>query len=425
MLKVLGRRLDSADAMPVLTEIMATLEARESQPQGLFVVGSGVDVGAVKSHLEKLVTLPVIVPEDPEMALARGAALTAANAPHVEASTSAMAYSLDPDGETALTAASVSGDADTQQAPVARAHTDETSSGPKTNDAGEGRKSSTPVGNLVAAIFVIGVVALVMSIAVGGQPTADRSASFGQNAILPSTAAPAPPPVQEAQPISPAPTAPQPPPETIPKPVPVVQEAPQPAPQQAAPRTVLTQDAALRPQALAPAAPPPAPAAPPPAPMDVPAAPPPVLPPPAAPPPAPPPPVILPQILQVLSGLGRVYSNLPQQIPQQQWPQTPPPQQVPPQQWPQTPQYPSQQIPQQQWPQTPQYPSQQWPQTPPPQQIPQYPQYPSQQWPQSAPPQQIPQYRPGSSDLGRDGPVPGSREPGGGSRFPFWPYPGD
>jgi hypothetical protein len=467
MVKVLGRRLDSADAMPVLTEIMAILEARESQPQGLFVVGSGVDVGAVKSHLEKLVTLPVIVPEDPEMALARGAALTAAKAPHVEASTSAMAYSLDPDGETDVTAASVSGDADTQRAPVARAHTDETSSGPKTNDAGEGRETSTPVGSLMAAIFVIGVVALVMSIAVSTQPTADRSESLGQNAILPlpSTAALAPPPVQEAQPISPAPAAPQSPPETIPEPVPVVQEAPQPAPQQAAPRTVFTQDAALRPQALAPAAPPPAPAAPPPAPMDVPAAPPPVLPPLAA-PPAPPPPVILPQILQVLSGLGRVYSRPPQQIPQQQpqypqypsqqWPQTPPPQQIPQyppqypqypsQQWPQTPppqqipQYPPQdpQYPSQRWPQSappqqipqyppqdPQYPSQRWPQSAPPQQIPQYPQYPSQQWPQSAPQQQAPQYRPGSSDLGRDGPVPGSREPGGGSRFPFWPYPGD
>jgi hypothetical protein len=410
MVKVLGRRLDSADAMPVLTDIVATLEARESQPQGLFVVGSGVDVGAVKSHLEKRVTLPVIVPEDQEMALARGAALTAANAPHVEASTSAMAYSLDPDGETAVTAASVSGDADTQQAPVARAHTDETSSGPKTNDAWEGRESSTPVGSLVAAIFVISVVALVMSIAVSAQPTADRSASLGLNANLPSTAAPAPPPVQEAQPIRPAPAAPQPPPETIPKPVPVVQEAPQLAPQQAAPRTVLTQDAALRPQALAPAAPPPAPAAPPPAPTDVPAAPPPVLPPPAAPPPAAPPPVILPQILQVLSRLGRVYSRPPQQIPQQQ-------PQYPQQQWPQTP--PPQQIPQ-----YPQYPQQQWPQSAPPQQIPQYPQYPSQQWPQSAPQQQAPQYGPGSSDLGRDGSVPGSREPGGGSRFPFWPYPG-
>jgi len=434
MVKVLGRRLDSADAMPALTEIMATLEARESQPQGLFVVGSGVDVGAVKSHLEKLVTLPVIVPEDPEMALARGAALTAANAPHVEASTSAMAYSLDPDGETAVTAASVSGDADTQQAPVARAHTDETSSGPKTNYAGEGRKSSTPVGSLVAAIFVISVVALVMSIAVSAQPTADRSASLGQNAILPSTAAPAPPPVQEAQSTSPAPAAPQPPPETIPKPVPVVQEAPQPAPQQAAPRTVLTQDAALRPQTPAPAAPPPAPApaAPPPVPIDVPAAPAPVLPPPAAPPPVILPPILQLPILQLLSWPGRVYSRPPQQIPQQQWPQTPPPQQIP-QQQPQYPQYPSQQWPQtpapqqipQYPPQDPQYPSQQWPQSAPPQQIPQYPQYPSQQWPQSAPQQQAPQYRPGSSDLGRDGPVPGSREPGGGSRFPFWPYPGD
>ncbi|WP_353356342.1 hypothetical protein [Mycobacterium sp.] len=443
MVKVLGRRLDSADAMPALTEIVATLEARESQPQGLFVVGSGVDVGAVKSHLEKLVTLPVIVPEDPEMALARGAALTAANAPHVEASTSAMAYSLDPDGETAVTAASVSGDADTQQAPVARAHTDETSSGPKTNDAGEGRKSSTPVGSLVAAIFVISVVALVMSIAVSAKPTADRSASLGQNAILPSTAAPAPPPVEEAQPTSPAPAALQPPPETIPKPVPVVQEAPQPAPQQAAPRTVLTRDAALRPQTPAPAAPPPAPApaAPPPAPapaaplpvpIDVPAAPAPVLPPPAAPPPVILPPILQLPILQLLSRPGRVYSRPPQQIPQQQWPQIPPPQQIP-QQQSQYPQYPSQQWPQtpppqqipQYPPQDPQYPSQQWPQTPP-QQIPQYPQYPSQQWPQSAPQQQqAPQYRPGSSDLGRDGPVPGSREPGGGSRFPFWPYPGD
>jgi hypothetical protein len=463
MVKVLGRRLDSTDAMPVLTKMMATLEARESQPQGLFIVGSGVDVGAVKSHLEKVVTLPVIVPEDPELALARGAALTAANARHVEASTSAMAYSLDPDGETPVAAASVSGDADTQVAPVARAHTDETSSGPKTNNAGEGRKSSTPVGSLVAAIFVIGVVALVISIAVSAQPTADQSASLGQNAILPSNAAPAPPLVQEARPISQAPAAPQPPPETIAKPVPVVQQALEPAPQQAAPRAALTQETALRPQATAPAAmiPAPALAAPPPVAIDVPAAPAAVLPPPAAPPPAPAPaapppvpidvpaapapvlpppaapPVILPPILQLpirqlLSWPGRAYSRPPQQIPQQQWPQTPPPQQIP-QQQPQYPQYPSQQWPQtpplqqipQYPPQDPQYPSQQWPQSAPPQQIPQYPQYPSQQWPQSAPQQQAPQYRPGRSDLGRDGPEPGSREPGGGSRSPFWPYPGD
>jgi hypothetical protein len=456
MVKVLGRRLDSADAMPVLAEMMATLEARESQPQGLFVVGSGVDVRAAKSHLEKLVTLPVSVPEDPEMALARGAALTAANAPRFEASTSAMAYSLDPEGETVVAAASVSSDADTRPAPVARVHTDETSGGPKTNDAGEGRKPVMPVGNLVAAIFVIGVVAVLMSIAVGAQLTADEAASPGGNAILPSTAAPTPPPAQEARPISPAPAAPQPPPETIQTPVPIVQEAPQPAPQQPVPRTVLAQGTAPRPQAPvpapAPAAPPPAPApaAPPPAPMDVPAAPAPALPPPASLLPA-----ILPPILQLpilqLPSYSRPpvqdqplwyppQQQLPQNPPQQlQLPQTPPQQlqlpQSPPQQLqlPRTP--PPQQIPQQQLLQTPppqQIPQQQLPQTPPPQQIPQYPpqypQYPPQQWTQSPPQQQAPQYpqyRPGGSDSGRDGPGPGSREPGGGSRFPFWPYPGD
>src|ERR1700756_1337210 len=137
IVKVLGRRLDIAEAMPVvLTELMATLEAREAQPQGLLVVGSGVDVGAVKSHLEKLVTLPVSAPEEPEMALARGAALAAANAPRMEASTSAMAYSLDPDGEAAVAAASVNGNADTRVAEVASASRDESRSGPKTNDAG-------------------------------------------------------------------------------------------------------------------------------------------------------------------------------------------------------------------------------------------------------------------------------------------------
>jgi len=103
--------------------------------------------------------------------------------------------------------------------------------------------------------------------------------------------------------------------------------------------------------------------------------------------------VILPPILQLpllhlLSWPGLVYGGPPQQIPQQQWPQTPPPQQIP------------------------QYP-------------PQDQQYPSQQWSQNAPQQQAPQHRPGSSDLGRDGQVPGGREPGGGSRFPFWRYLGD
>ncbi|MDT7758375.1 MAG: hypothetical protein QOH27_4273, partial [Mycobacterium sp.] len=264
MVKMLSRRLNSADAMPVLTEIMTSQEAQESQADGLFVVGSGVDADSMKPHLENLVSVPVNVPEDPELALARGAALTAANMPSFEASTAGMAYSLDPDGATAVAAApSELTDANTQRAPVGYAETDGTDSAVEAGDAREGRKPFVPVGSLVAAILVIGVVAFVMSLAVSVRPTVDQRPSPGENAILPSTAAPAPAPVQGAQPVSLAPAAQQPPPETIPEPVPVVQEAPQAAPQQAAPRTVFVQAPAPKPQAPAPA---PAPAAPPPAP---------------------------------------------------------------------------------------------------------------------------------------------------------------
>ncbi|MDT5213509.1 MAG: hypothetical protein QOK18_1748, partial [Mycobacterium sp.] len=196
MVKMLSRRLNSADAMPVLTEIMTSQEAQESQADGLFVVGSGVDADSMKPHLENLVSVPVNVPEDPELALARGAALTAANMPSFEASTAGMAYSLDPDGATAVAAApSELTDANTQRAPVGYAETDGTDSAVEAGDAREGRKPFVPVGSLVAAILVIGVVAFVMSLAVSVRPTAEQRPSPGENAILPSTAAPAPPPV--------------------------------------------------------------------------------------------------------------------------------------------------------------------------------------------------------------------------------------
>ena len=59
----------------------------ESLAQGLLVVGSGVDVTAVKARLTDLVAVPVIAPEQPHLALARGAALASASAPRYDAST--------------------------------------------------------------------------------------------------------------------------------------------------------------------------------------------------------------------------------------------------------------------------------------------------------------------------------------------------
>ena len=268
VVKVLSRSLHSDDALAVLTEMAAAVDAQDSPPQGMFVVGSGVDVSSVKSHLENLVSLPVSAPDEPELALARGAALASATAPAFEATTVGLAYSQDPDGTTAGTVYAGVAAAETQLAPVSGEPVDDYAA--KTDmepiAAEEGRKPFLLVGSTLTSIFVVGVVALVISLAVSIRPTVDQRPSPGPNAIVPSTEAPAPAPVQEAQ----QPVAPPPPAETIKPPVPVaVQEAP--APQQA-PRQVFVEQAPA-PQAPAPApppaAPPPAPEAPPPAPLPV------------------------------------------------------------------------------------------------------------------------------------------------------------
>ncbi len=68
----------------------------ETHPQSVFIVGSGVDVATIKPQLEAVTTLPVSAPEEPETALAWGAALASANAPLFASSTAALAYAQDP-----------------------------------------------------------------------------------------------------------------------------------------------------------------------------------------------------------------------------------------------------------------------------------------------------------------------------------------
>ena len=193
VVKVLSRTLHSEDAMAVLTEMAAAVDGQDSPPQGMFVVGSGVDVSSVKAHLEHLVSIPVNAPDEPELALARGAALASAAAPALEASTVGLAYSQDPDGTTAGSAYAGLAGAATQLAPV---------SGPEQlmeadlvadlETPDEGRKPFLLVGSALTSIFVVGVVALVISLAVSIRPTADQRPSPGQSAIVPSVQAPAP-----------------------------------------------------------------------------------------------------------------------------------------------------------------------------------------------------------------------------------------
>jgi len=333
VVKVLGSSLHSTDAMAVLSDMAAAVAAQETPPDGMFIVGSGVDVSSVKEHLQHLVSMPVNAPEEPELALARGAALASATAPALEASTVGLAYSQDPDGPTAGSAYALAG-LDTQLAPAGSDLGSLVDGGVDELDpavfnevaaADEERKPFLLVGSALTSVFVIGVVALVISLAVSIRPTVDQRPAPAQGAVVPTAPvakAPAPAPAPEAKPVQEAPP-PAPPPETIKAPVPVVQEAPQP---QAPPRTVYVE----QPQAPAPApaAPPPAPEAPPPAPVA------PVLPAPAPvyqPPGYIPPVVVLPRVPSIFRPPWE-----PQRPPQQNpWnPPWDPPKQAPKPQWP-------------------------------------------------------------------------------------------
>ena len=92
-------QLNTACGQVVTAELMnmvAGLDELPTRPGGLFVIGYGVDVAAIKPHLEDATSLTVNAAEEPETALARGAALASANAPLFASSTAALAYAQDP-----------------------------------------------------------------------------------------------------------------------------------------------------------------------------------------------------------------------------------------------------------------------------------------------------------------------------------------
>ncbi|WP_418006067.1 hypothetical protein ACNO8X_00995 [Mycobacterium sp. PDNC021] len=270
--KVLSRSLHSTDAMAVLGDMAAAVASADSSPQGMFVVGAGVDVTAVQAHLAELLDIPVNAPGDADLALARGAALASANAPMFDAATAGLAYSAAPGG--AIAAAPLA-------APLLTADEfgfDELGDAPVVVD--QGRKPFLLVGSALTSIFVVGVVALAISLAVSIRPTVDQRPAPAQAAIVPSApvVAPVPPPA----------AVPPPAPAAVPEPAP---EVVAPAPRHVEAPQVVKESA---PQVHVPAPEAPAPAPVPVSMPDVPAAP--VVPPPAAvPDPVPavlPPPVI-------------------------------------------------------------------------------------------------------------------------------------
>ncbi len=256
--------LDGRDGADILPAMAATLETTNPKPGSVFVVGSRSAVCSVKSSLEGLIPQPVIVPEEPEFALARGAALAAANVPGMEASTCGLAYSQDPDELSPLDQAPVKpADANTQAALFDSIASDDVAAAPH---HGGGPRVRIPIGNVAAATIVIGAVALAMSVAGNFRPAVERDsipAEVAEASALvpelpvaqPAVAVPAPPvpvaqpPVPQSVPAAQPPPAPPLPAPAVPTRKPVVQV------RQPAPQRVIAQPAPVAVEKPLPAAP--------------------------------------------------------------------------------------------------------------------------------------------------------------------------
>ena len=200
-----------------LLKLVAELDELPTRPGGVFLVGRDVDIATLKSDLEAATSLTVSAPEEPETALARGAALASANAPLFASSTAALAYALDPGepGEDRL---------------AYGAATDDEASAPTVVIAGRLRRRPVLlVGTTLAVAGISAVIALEVAMTLGVHTTVGMLPAPLRGIIAPfqpATAAPPPAPVAATNAVAPKPLSP---PAVAPPPEAPIPAAPVPA----------------------------------------------------------------------------------------------------------------------------------------------------------------------------------------------------
>jgi hypothetical protein len=196
---------DEDRAVAELVELVSGAESLEAAPDGVFVVGSGVDIPLIKPVLEAATSLELSVPDEPEMALARGAALASANAPLFVSSTAALAYAQDPGTGQVDPLSFVGHLPENRGIPE---HFDDSGQGevnvaysavPDEAVPDEGvveerahrRRSVLLVSSVLAVIFTSAVVALEIALAISIRPTVALRPSPNENIVAPAHPAPA------------------------------------------------------------------------------------------------------------------------------------------------------------------------------------------------------------------------------------------
>jgi hypothetical protein len=197
------KELIPGNSVAELAGMLAGLDELETRPQSVFIVGTGVDVAAIKPQLETVTALRVTAAEEPETALAWGAALASANAPLFASSTAALAYAQDP-GTGAIDPYAVSpgylaapdvplgtelGEDDLAYSAVpdeeAEAHTavqDVISD--EHLDSEPERRPLVLVGSILAVVFVAAALSLEVALALGIRPSVALLPRPLQNLII-------------------------------------------------------------------------------------------------------------------------------------------------------------------------------------------------------------------------------------------------
>ncbi|TKV37286.1 DUF7159 family protein [Mycobacteroides abscessus] len=214
----------------VLANLVNPLKGKENAPDGVFLLGLDTDVSDLAESLGDAIALPVNSPDQPELALARGAALASAQEPDFEASTALLGQAYSLEGPTGTGFAHP--DAVTESAGEANTELREFED---FDDQPAERKPFLLVGAPLLLVFGICSIALAVSLTVTVRSTVDQGPSSPDRGVVqnplpaeaPKQAAPPPAPVEAPAPApqvpAPAPEAPAP---AAPAPVPEEQPAP-------------------------------------------------------------------------------------------------------------------------------------------------------------------------------------------------------
>ncbi|SON59301.1 hypothetical protein MSIMFI_00784 [Mycobacterium simulans] len=181
------------EAAHELATMVVGLDAPGSRSDGVFVIGCGVDIVGIKPLLEAATSLAVTGPEEPHMALARGAALASANAPLFASSTAALAYALDPGtgevnpGALNPTYLDLCANADPGQGALAYSALDDE---PDADDSILPRRPLVLTGGAMAGVAALAAGVLIVSLTSDVRPTAAKDPSPQESVVTPVSPAP-------------------------------------------------------------------------------------------------------------------------------------------------------------------------------------------------------------------------------------------